>query len=236
MKENLGDELKKRFKPEFINRIDGQVVFHPLSSEQIRAIVDLMMKDISHQLAEKEVKLEITDAAKDFLGEKGYDEEFGARPLRRTIRTMVEDRLSESILRGEFKEFERIYELKAVIPNEEIRDNVFNTLRGMEWLKSGDADSENAKIAPRIFQTELNKDTITVYANKSVKWEVEKIIKAQLKEAGKGKISRISVTSDYKLTEYSFISYVVIDVRQGEIIIESKESFNMPNMPVGAAS
>jgi len=103
MKEKLLDELKKTFRPEFLNRIDGVVVFHALTKEHIRKIVDLMLAQVSQQLAEKGIKLEVTDAAKDFLGEKGYDEVFGARPLRRVIQDMVEDKLSESLLRGKFR-------------------------------------------------------------------------------------------------------------------------------------
>jgi len=103
MKEKLLGEVKKAFRPEFLNRIDGTVVFHPLTREHIRKIVDLMLATVTQQLAEKEVKLEVTDAAKDFLGEKGYDEVFGARPLRRVIQDMIEDKLSDSLLRGEFQ-------------------------------------------------------------------------------------------------------------------------------------
>jgi ATP-dependent Clp protease ATP-binding subunit ClpC len=103
MKEKLLGELKKTFRPEFLNRIDGVVVFHALTKEHIRKIVDLMLAQVAQQLAEKGIKLEVTDAAKDFLGEKGYDEVFGARPLRRVIQDMVEDKLSESLLRGQFR-------------------------------------------------------------------------------------------------------------------------------------
>jgi ATP-dependent Clp protease ATP-binding subunit ClpC len=103
MKEKLLEELKKKFRPEFLNRIDDRVVFHALTKEDIRKIVDLMLSLVAKQLAEKEVKLEVTDAAKDFLGEKGYDEVFGARPLRRVIQSMVEDKLSDSLLRGRFR-------------------------------------------------------------------------------------------------------------------------------------
>jgi len=103
MKEKLLGELKKTFSPEFLNRIDGVVVFHPLTKEQIRKIVDLMLVSATQQLAEKEIKLEVTDAARDFLGEKGYDEVFGARPLRRAIQDMVEDKLSEDLLHGKFQ-------------------------------------------------------------------------------------------------------------------------------------
>ncbi len=103
MKENLLGELKKTFRPEFLNRVDGVVVFHSLTKEQIRSIVDLMLSSVIEQLREKDVKLEITEAAKDFLGEKGYDEVFGARPLRRVIQDMVENQLSEDLLRGKFR-------------------------------------------------------------------------------------------------------------------------------------
>ena len=102
MKDKLIGELKKTFRPEFLNRIDGVVVFHSLTKEHIRKIVDLMLASVTQQLAEREIKLEVTEAAKDLLGEKGYDEVFGARPLRRVIQDMVEDKLSEDLLRGKF--------------------------------------------------------------------------------------------------------------------------------------
>jgi ATP-dependent Clp protease ATP-binding subunit ClpC len=103
MKENLLNEMKKTFRPEFLNRVDGVVVFHSLTREQIRQIVDLMLTSVTQQLKEKGITLEVTDAARDFLGEKGYDELYGARPLRRAIQDMVEDKLSEDLLRGNFQ-------------------------------------------------------------------------------------------------------------------------------------
>ena len=103
MKDKVLGELKKAFRPEFLNRIDGTVVFHSLDKEQIRQIVDLMLVEVVSSLKEKDIKLEITEAAKDFLGNKGYDPTFGARPLRRVIQNEVEDRLSEAILSGEFQ-------------------------------------------------------------------------------------------------------------------------------------
>jgi ATP-dependent Clp protease ATP-binding subunit ClpC len=104
MRDKLQDELKKAFRPEFLNRIDGVLVFHTLTKEQIRLIVDLNLASVTKQLAEKGIKLEVTERAKDLLGEKGYDEVFGARPLRRVIQNMVEDKLSDSLLRGYFRE------------------------------------------------------------------------------------------------------------------------------------
>jgi len=103
MKDKLLGELKKSFKPEFLNRIDGTVVFRSLTKEQIRQIVDLMLVSVTKQLEEKGIKLEVTSKAKNMLGTKGYDEVFGARPLRRVIQDLVEDKLSEDLLRGKFQ-------------------------------------------------------------------------------------------------------------------------------------
>ncbi len=103
MKEKLLEELKKNFRPEFLNRLDGTVVFHPLTREHILQIVDLMLAQVGEQLKEKDIGLEATLEAKELLAEKGYDPLFGARPLRRVIQTMVEDPLSEKLLAGEFQ-------------------------------------------------------------------------------------------------------------------------------------
>jgi ATP-dependent Clp protease ATP-binding subunit ClpC len=102
MKEKVLGEMKKIFRPEFLNRIDATVVFHALNKEHIRQIVDLMLNEVVASLQEKNVTLEVTDEARDFIGNKGYDPVFGARPLRRTIQNLVEDQLSEALLRGEF--------------------------------------------------------------------------------------------------------------------------------------
>ncbi len=102
MKEKVLGEMKKIFRPEFLNRVDGTVVFHALDREHIRQIVDLMLNQVVASLGEKNITLEVTDEARDFIGNKGYDPVFGARPLRRTIQNLVEDQLSEALLRGEF--------------------------------------------------------------------------------------------------------------------------------------
>jgi ATP-dependent Clp protease ATP-binding subunit ClpC len=102
MKDKVTEELKRVFKPEFLNRIDAQVVFHALSKEHIRQIVDLELRDLEKQLVLKGVTLELTETAKDWLGEKGYDHVFGARPLRRVIQNELEDRLSEALLQERF--------------------------------------------------------------------------------------------------------------------------------------
>ncbi|KPJ49094.1 MAG: NDP-hexose 4-ketoreductase [Dehalococcoidia bacterium DG_22] len=103
MKEKVLDQLKKTFRPEFLNRIDAIVVFRALTQEQIRQIVDLMLSQVRERLEEHEVELEITEEAEQLLAKEGFDPHFGARPLRRVIQTMIEDALSEAILGGEFK-------------------------------------------------------------------------------------------------------------------------------------
>ncbi|HYX78051.1 MAG TPA: ATP-dependent Clp protease ATP-binding subunit, partial [Solirubrobacterales bacterium] len=103
MKEKVTEELKRNFRPEFLNRIDEVIVFHSLSTEDVKQIVDLMMKRVSEQLGAKDLEIELTDAAKTLLAEKGFDPSLGARPLRRTIQRMVEDPLSEKLLWKEFR-------------------------------------------------------------------------------------------------------------------------------------
>jgi ATP-dependent Clp protease ATP-binding subunit ClpC len=103
MKERVQEELKRQFRPEFINRIDEIIVFHELTREEVHSIVDLMINRLEEQLQSQDVDIELTEAAKDFLSTKGYDPALGARPLRRAIQRFVEDPLSEKIL---WKEYE----------------------------------------------------------------------------------------------------------------------------------
>ncbi|MCH8108517.1 MAG: ATP-dependent Clp protease ATP-binding subunit [Chloroflexi bacterium] len=98
MKNNVIDEVKRFFRPEFLNRIDGTIVFHPLTRDHMLEIVDLMLTEVSANLIEKGINLEVTQAAKEWLSEKGYDPTFGARPLRRVIQDNLEDKLSDAIL------------------------------------------------------------------------------------------------------------------------------------------
>jgi ATP-dependent Clp protease ATP-binding subunit ClpC len=100
MKTNVLDEIKRFFRPEFLNRIDGTVVFHPLSRDHMGHIVDLNLEDVSVGLIEKGINLEVTERAKEWLGENGYDANFGARPVRRLIQDQIEDKLSDAILGG----------------------------------------------------------------------------------------------------------------------------------------
>ena len=102
VKANVLDEIKKFFRPEFLNRIDGTVVFHALSKSHMKEIVDLMLNEVSAGLFEKAITLEVTNKAKEWLADKGYDPHFGARPLRRMIQDHVEDKLSDAVLAGEF--------------------------------------------------------------------------------------------------------------------------------------
>jgi ATP-dependent Clp protease ATP-binding subunit ClpB len=100
--------LQKHFRPEFLNRLDEIVVFRPLSREQIRQIVDIQLANLRARLSEKRITLELSEAAKDFLAERGYDPVFGARPLKRVIQRELETPLAKKILAGEIKEGDRV--------------------------------------------------------------------------------------------------------------------------------
>jgi len=103
MKEKVLAELKNTFRPEFLNRIDATIVFRQLTLEEIRGIVDLMLVRVKEQLNGQQMELVVTDAAKDALITKGYDQAYGARPLRREIQNQIEDALAERMLQGTFE-------------------------------------------------------------------------------------------------------------------------------------
>ena len=103
LKDTVMEELKKAFRPEFLNRIDEIIVFSHLSKEEIRQIVDLMLKDLFKRLDERELTIEVGDDVKDYLAKEGYSEAYGARPLRRVIQKKIEDVLAEEILTGNYK-------------------------------------------------------------------------------------------------------------------------------------
>ena len=109
MKETVQEELKRQFRPEFLNRIDEVIVFHKLTIPDVKLIVDLLMRRVEEQLKSKDIDLDLTDAAKSLLAERGYDQALGARPLRRTIQRLVEDPLSEKILHKEFRAGETVF-------------------------------------------------------------------------------------------------------------------------------
>lgn len=108
MKGVMLEELKKAFRPEFLNRIDEMIVFHSLEKEHLKEIIRLMAKSLTKRLAEQDIDLALTDAALEKIAEEGYDPEYGARPLRRALQKHVEDRLSEELLKGTLNKGEQV--------------------------------------------------------------------------------------------------------------------------------
>ncbi|SMB91103.1 ATP-dependent Clp protease ATP-binding subunit ClpC [Thermanaeromonas toyohensis ToBE] len=117
MKKRIMEELRRTFRPEFLNRIDELIVFHALTVEDIKKIVDLMLKQLNERLKEHNIQVEVTEEAKDILVKEGFDEAYGARPLRRAIQTLIEDQLSEDMLQGKFGPGDRV---QAVAENGKI--------------------------------------------------------------------------------------------------------------------
>lgn len=113
MKSNVMGELKRTFKPEFLNRVDEIIVFHPLNEEHLKKIVALMVENLAKRLRQNAISLEVSDGALEYLAKKGFDQTYGARPLRRSIQSMVEDKLAEEMLEGNVKSGDNVYvELK----------------------------------------------------------------------------------------------------------------------------
>ncbi len=108
LKDTVMEEMKKSFRPEFLNRVDDIIVFSHLSKTEIRQIVDLMLKSLFKRIEAKNLVIEVTDEVKDYLGEAGYSEAYGARPLRRLIQKKIEDGLAEEILSGKYSEGNKI--------------------------------------------------------------------------------------------------------------------------------
>ncbi|MDD3612952.1 MAG: ATP-dependent Clp protease ATP-binding subunit [Caldicoprobacterales bacterium] len=108
MKDNIMEDLKKTFRPEFLNRLDETIVFHSLEEDHLKQIVKIMVDSVSARLEEKDIYLEVTDAAKEFMTSEGFDPTYGARPLRRVIQRLLEDNLSEEILAGRVKVGDRV--------------------------------------------------------------------------------------------------------------------------------
>lgn len=104
MKDTVMEELKKAFRPEFLNRLDDIIVFAHLTRPEIRQIVDIMLSDLLKRLTAQEIKVEVFDETKDYLAEEGYSQTYGARPLRRLIQKKIEDPIAEEILTGLYKE------------------------------------------------------------------------------------------------------------------------------------
>jgi ATP-dependent Clp protease ATP-binding subunit ClpC len=114
MKSNVMGELKKAFRPEFLNRVDEIIVFHPLDEEHIKKIVGIMVDTLAMRLKQNNITIEVSDGAKEFIAKKGFDKVYGARPLRRSIQSMIEDRLAEEMLEGKVKTGDKVLiELKG---------------------------------------------------------------------------------------------------------------------------
>ncbi|MBN1160846.1 MAG: ATP-dependent Clp protease ATP-binding subunit, partial [Dehalococcoidales bacterium] len=233
----LKDSRESNFRPEFLNRIDEMIVFHSLTEEQIREIVDMMLSNVSKQLAEKEIKLKVTNECKDFLGKEGYKEEYGARQLRRVIQSRVEDRLSEELLRGGLKTFKRVYETRAAIKNKEIIDEVIKSIKEIPEKRAAEKEADKYRTVPEILAVEAEGDNITVYATESMKYDTQKIIKDALEEKKKeDSKKKARATDEFKVTENSYVSEVVVDVKSGEITIDSKKAFTLPKVAVEASA
>ena len=99
-KKDVMGELKKQFRPEFINRIDEIIVFHKLNDEDIKQIINIMLKQVQNRLKENEISIEFDDTVKEYIAKKGMDNNYGARPLKRAIQSNIEDKIAEAILDG----------------------------------------------------------------------------------------------------------------------------------------
>jgi ATP-dependent Clp protease ATP-binding subunit ClpB len=108
VKEEVLKELKMHFRPEFLNRLDEIVLFHPLGKEHIKQIIDIQMKYINQRLADKKISIELTPEAKELIAERGYDPIYGARPLKRAIQKFILDPLAEKIISREFGEGDKV--------------------------------------------------------------------------------------------------------------------------------
>ncbi len=233
----LKDSRESNFRPEFLNRIDEIIVFHSLTEQQIREIVDMMLANVSKQLAEKEIKLQVTDECKDTLGKEGYKEEYGARQLRRVIQNRVEDKLSEELLRGGLKTFKRVYEDKAVIKDKDIIDDVIKAVKEVPEKRTAEKEEEKYRTVPEILAVESEGDTVTVYASESMKFDIEKIIKDALEAKKKGESKKKpKATDEFKVTENSYVSEVLVDVKGEEITIDSRKAFTLPKVAVEASA
>ena len=108
LRSKVEDALRRFFRPEFLNRVDEVIIFEPLSQDELADIVELMLGEVEERLSDRNVSIEVTDAAKKALVEEGYDPAFGARPLRRVVERQIENALAKRILAGEFEDGEKI--------------------------------------------------------------------------------------------------------------------------------
>ncbi len=153
MKSRVMDALKKAFRPEFINRLDGIMVFRSLTREEIAQIVELELKPLRAQLAEHELKLELTDAARYALAEAGFDPDYGARPVRRAIQNRLQDPMSEHLLSNRFAPGDTIQvDYRDTVDEEgkEVKDYVFEVVSQRE--EAGEEDTETTRAIEAMFQ------------------------------------------------------------------------------------
>jgi ATP-dependent Clp protease ATP-binding subunit ClpC len=136
MKERLKHVIEREFKPEFIGRIDEVVVFRKLRRDDLKQIVDIELSKVRARLAERGLKLELTDEAREFIIDKGGDTDYGARPLRRSVSTYIEDPLSEELLRGAFEGKGRI-----IVTVKEVADQ-----KQLEFVGSNAPEGELAAV------------------------------------------------------------------------------------------
>jgi len=108
MEQRVSTALREAFKPEFLNRVDETIIFNNLGRDEIKSIVEIQLKRLRHNLANRKMTLDIAEQAKALLADKGYDPVYGARPLKRTIQRLIQDPLAVKILAGEFKEGDRV--------------------------------------------------------------------------------------------------------------------------------
>ena len=139
MKSKVNEELKRYFKPEFLNRIDETIVFHELTLDEVKQIVDLMLDRVHKQLKNSDLEIVLSDEAKQYLATEGYNKEFGARPLRRSIQRLLEDPLSEELLQGKYKAGSTI----IVSLNEEEGTLLFESVEAPNEPKVDFADSDS---------------------------------------------------------------------------------------------
>ena len=108
MEKKVQEVLKSSFRPEFLNRVDETIIFKPLTKDELVKIVDIQIRNLGKRLEEKDIKIELTDKAKEYIANVGYDPVYGARPLKRTIQKYVQDPLANKLLQGEFNEGDNI--------------------------------------------------------------------------------------------------------------------------------
>lgn len=147
MKDQVSNELKQQFRPEFLNRLDDIIVFRQLTEPQVRQIVDLDVQQLNDRLFERHMELDLTDKAKDLLAQKGFDPLLGARPLRRVIQRDIEDAVSEKILMGELNDNERVIvdaDGEGILGEFTFRSEPFELPAAGEGDPSKDVVEENA--------------------------------------------------------------------------------------------